>query len=271
MTSLANWLKQHKQQLKRIDLELLLCAALKKNRSWLFAHDDETLTESQLAWLQQAVNEAQLGKPIALITGHKSFWTFDLAVNQHTLVPRPETELIIELALQLPNKPQQILDLGTGTGAIALALASELPDAEVLAVDFSREALAMAQKNGEFLKAANVTWLESNWFQRVNQRLSFDLIVSNPPYIDPDDTHLKDLTYEPHSALVADDHGLADLKHIIQHAFDVLKPEGHLFLEHGWDQGKAVRELLILRGYQHVATHQDLAGKDRVSVGIKPS
>ncbi len=270
MTSLANWLTQHKQQLKRIDLELLLCEALKKERSWLFAHDDAVLTDKQSAWLNQAVAQAKNGKPIAYITGHKAFWTLKLAVNEHTLIPRPETELIIDLSLQLPEAPTQILDLGTGSGAIALALASEFPLAHVLACDLSPNALSMAKNNSEANNITNVSWLESFWMEQVDPEMSFDLIVSNPPYIDPDDPHLLNLTYEPRSALVAENQGMSDIIHIINNAMAYLKPNGHLLIEHGWNQGDEVRDLLSESGYIDVQTHQDLAGKDRVSSAIKP-
>lgn len=256
-------------KLKRFDLELLLLGLLKVERSWLFSHNDDSLTDTQLQQLSHWVKDAENGKPIAYILGYKTFWTLKLQVNQDTLIPRPETEQIIELALALPQSPKRILDLGTGTGAIALSLAKEFPTAEVLACDFSEAALRVAQTNAKNNLINNIQFISSDWFKGINTNHTFDLIVSNPPYIDPNDEHLSDLTFEPITALTAENKGLKDLETIISEAQNHLEFEGVLMLEHGYDQGMAVRTLLIEAGFKQVNTHQDLAGHDRITVAQK--
>lgn len=276
MVDINAWLKSQQQntKLKRFDLELLLLGALKVEhpnveRSWLFSHADELLNEKQLKTLEVWVKEAEQGKPIAYILGHKAFWTLDLLVTQDTLIPRPETEQIIELALQLEQHPMSILDLGTGTGAIALSLAQEWPKSQVQACDLSEAALAVAKKNALRNHVNNASFFCSNWFSAVPKDSKFDLIVSNPPYIDPEDHHLAALTYEPISALAAENKGLSDLEKLAYQAKCYMIKGATLMLEHGYDQGPAVRKLLADEGYKNVITHKDLAGHDRITVAQK--
>jgi release factor glutamine methyltransferase len=252
--------------------------------SWLLEHivginaltlkykSEQDLTEQQQKQFLQGIERLKSGEPLAYIIGEQDFWTLTLKVTPDTLIPRPDTEILVEQALSLIDaaQPFDILDLGTGSGAIALSLAKERPLSQVVASDFSQAALVVAQANAIKNKIANVSFLQGSWFsalsaQSIDQQ--FDLIVSNPPYIDAVDGHLLDLSHEPITALVADQHGLADLQHIIQHAAHWLKPSGWLLLEHGYDQGAAVRDILLQSGYQQVKTVQDYGGNDRVSMG----
>lgn len=262
-----------------LDVELLLSYCLDKNRTYLMTWPEREL-DGQVEQAFKALLHRRLqGEPIAYLIGSQGFWTLDLAVNPSTLIPRPETELLVELALErLPRKgiPEvecseldcAVLDLGTGTGAIALAIASEHQQWQVLGCDVQAEAVALAETNRQHCAITNVQFIQSDWFQNI-PRQRFDMIVSNPPYIDPNDTHLTqgDVRFEPHSALVAENKGLADIEHIVTVAKDYLKPDAWLMFEHGYDQGDAARELLREAGYQSIETVKDLAGLDRVTVG----
>lgn len=204
--------------------------------------------------------------------GEREFWSLPLYVSAATLIPRPDTECLVEQALaRLPATPARILDLGTGTGAIALALASERPDCQVTAVDVMPDAVALAQRNLARLALPNVTVLHSSWFTALGDR-QFETIVSNPPYIDEADPHLAegDVRFEPRSALVAADHGLADLSHIITQSRQHLVSGGWLLLEHGWTQGEAVRALFLQAGFERVETCRDYGGNERLTVGKLP-
>ncbi|WP_019529624.1 peptide chain release factor N(5)-glutamine methyltransferase [Dasania marina] len=257
-----------------LDVELLLAHCLDKDRSYLKTWPEREVGEQQQQQFAVLLQRRQRGEPIAYLIGSRGFWTLDLRVNASTLIPRPETELLVELALEklADTALARILDLGTGTGAIALAIASENNHWQVLACDVQAEAVALAQDNGQQNKIHNVEFLQSNWFAQIPVQ-QFDLIVSNPPYIDPADPHLAqgDVRFEPRSALVAAGKGLADIRHIIQQAQAYLEPGAWLLLEHGYDQGPAVRELLHTQGYSAVATRQDIAGMDRVSLAQYPA
>lgn len=205
---------------------------------------------------------------MAYLIGQREFWSLPLQVNNSTLIPRPDTEVLVETALQLSLPPAaRVLDLGTGTGAIALALKSSQPQWQVTAVDRERAAVTLAQHNANSLKLA-VAVIQSDWFAALPEQ-QFDLIVSNPPYIDGDDPHLQqgDVRFEPTTALVAAQQGLADLFHIIDTAPLFLAPAGWLVLEHGWQQGAAVRSQLTRQGYQQVTTVCDYANLERVTIG----
>jgi release factor glutamine methyltransferase len=257
----------------RIDAEVLLAYALSKPRSWLIAHaDDELSLEHALAY-KLLIEQREAGEPVAYITGRRGFWSLDLEVTPDTLIPRPETELLVELALEhLPHdKACDVLDLGTGSGAIALAIARERPQAQVIATDASAGALAVAQRNARLHHIANASFAHGDWFAPVGDR-RFDVIVSNPPYIESGDTHLQqgDLRFEPMSALASGQDGLDDIRRIVRDAGLHLVPGGWLLFEHGWNQGDASRTLLGDAGFVEVSTARDLEQRDRVSLGRWP-
>ena len=256
----------------RLDAELLLAQALGKSRGYLHTWPEREPEAPQLERYQAALARRRSGEPVAYILGRQGFWSLDLDVASHTLIPRPDTELLVETALALlPATPLQVLDLGTGTGAIALALACERPAWQVTGVDRVPEAVALAQGNGTRLQLANARFAESCWFSALaGQR--FQLIVSNPPYIAAADPHLSqgDVRFEPSSALVAGIDGLDDIRLIIEQAPEHLLAGGWLLLEHGFDQAEAVRELLAQRGFAAVDSRRDLGGHQRISLGQWP-
>ncbi|MCW8194924.1 peptide chain release factor N(5)-glutamine methyltransferase [Proteobacteria bacterium 005FR1] len=255
----------------RLDVELLLCKALAKPRSYLYTWPEKSLNQDELASFTALVDRRKQGEPIAYLLGEREFWSLKLKVNDSTLIPRPETELLVETALAfMPDGASRVLDLGTGTGAIALALASERSDSEVVAVDSSPAAVNLAIENARQLGLKNVQITRSDWFENLSGE-RFDLIVTNPPYIDEADPHLKqgDVRFEPHSALVAGNHGLADIEHIIDVGRQHLNPGGWLIIEHGFEQGESVLRLFAEAGYEQVGIRKDLAGRDRLTLGQK--
>ena len=256
----------------RLDAELLLAQALGKSRGYLHTWPEREPEAPQLERYQAALARRRTGEPVAYILGRQGFWSLDLDVASHTLIPRPDTELLVETALALlPATPLQVLDLGTGTGAIALALACERPAWQVTGVDRVPEAVALAQGNGTRLQLANARFAESCWFSALAWQ-RFQLIVSNPPYIAAADPHLSqgDVRFEPSSALVAGIDGLDDIRLIIEQAPAHLLAGGWLLLEHGFEQAEAVRELLSRRGFTAVDSRRDLGGHQRISVGQWP-
>ncbi|SHE93070.1 [protein release factor]-glutamine N5-methyltransferase [Vibrio gazogenes DSM 21264] len=253
-----------------IDAAVLLCHVLEKPRSYLLTWPEKTLTESQLNRFAELLNRRQSGEPIAYILGQREFWSLPLQVSSATLIPRPDTECLVIVALEKAREVTgPILDLGTGTGAIALALASELPDIRVTGVDIQPKACELAKTNAAQLGITNVQFHQGNWFDGIDEGTKFALIVSNPPYIDADDPHLRcgDVRFEPLSALVAEEQGLADIRTIAVAAKQYLQPQGWLLFEHGYEQAESVRELLQSLGYQSIHTEQDDSGNDRVTVG----
>ncbi|BEH98668.1 peptide chain release factor N(5)-glutamine methyltransferase [Edwardsiella ictaluri] len=268
------WLRQACARLTpgdspRRDAEILLEHVTGRGRSFLLAFGETLLTAAQLAQLTSLLARRVQGEPVAYLIGEREFWSLPLAVSPATLIPRPDTECLVEQALlRLPATPVQIVDLGTGTGAIALALASERPDCQVSAVEFNPDAVALAQHNAARLGLSRVEILQGSWFTPLAGR-RFTLIVSNPPYIDAADGHLSqgDVRFEPASALVAAEQGLADLRAIARQAPDYLAPGGWLLLEHGWQQGAAVRALLTEYGFCRVESVRDYGNNERVTLG----
>lgn len=239
-----------------------------KSRTWLKTWPEHILSKQQFSHYQESIERRKKGEPTAYIIGEKDFWSLTLKVTRDTLIPRPETELLVELALQrIPETSDfKVADLGTGSGAIALAIAKERPQARVWALDMSEGALTVAQENAEHNKIKNVALEQGSWLSNW-QHGQLDMIVSNPPYVAPNDPHLADLVYEPVTALVAEDNGLSDIYTITQQAIQHLKPNGFLLFEHGYDQGSAVREILQSAGFDQVETVKDYAGQDRVTLG----
>ena len=253
-----------------VDAAVLMCHVLDKPRSYLLTWPEKLLTAEQLQHFELLLSRRLAGEPIAYIVGEREFWSLPLKVAPSTLIPRPDTERLVEVALAKSNQIDgDILDLGTGTGAIALALASELPGRRVVGVDLRPEAQALATENAQCLAITNVTFLQGSWFEPIEPGTKFALIVSNPPYIEENDPHLTqgDVRFEPLSALVAEDNGLADIKYITEYARGYLQPQAWLVFEHGYDQGQAVREILVSLGYHNVVTEKDYAGNDRVTLG----
>ncbi|WP_432223908.1 peptide chain release factor N(5)-glutamine methyltransferase [Enterobacter wuhouensis] len=251
------------------DAEILLEYVTGKARTYLLAFGETELTAEQQAQLDAFLLRRKTGEPVAHLVGEREFWSLPLYVSAATLIPRPDTECLVEQALgRLPDAGCSILDLGTGTGAIALALASERPDCTVTAVDVMPDAVALAQRNVERLGLRNVTVLQSSWFTAL-ENCAFAMIVSNPPYINEDDPHLAqgDVRFEPLTALVAANAGLADLDHIVTMSRTHLLPGGWLLVEHGWTQGEAVRALFTTAGYAAVETCRDYGGNERLTLG----
>jgi len=254
----------------RLDAELLVAHALGHARAWLYSHTDEMIGADALARIEPLIAARVRGAPIAQLLGRRGFWTLEIEVTPDTLIPRPETELLVELALaRIPrDRVVRILDLGTGSGAIALAIAAERPLAHVTAVDASQPALSVARRNAEALRLRNIDFARGDWFAPVEGQ-RFEAIVGNPPYIAADDPHLEtgDLRFEPRVALVSGHDGLDAIRCIARDAPAHLEHGGWLLLEHGWTQGMAVHELLIAAGLREVETRHDLEQRDRVTLG----
>lgn len=273
MTTIATLL-QRAQELDspsaKLDTELLLAHALGQPRSHLYTWPGKELAADELERFEQLFARRLAGEPVAYLLGQQGFWTLDLQVNPTTLIPRPETELLVETALELGGieSTWQVLDLGTGTGAIALALASERPRWAVTGVDRVEEAVQLAQLNALACGLNGVSFLVSDWFAALAGQ-HYDLIVSNPPYIALQDPHLEqgDVRFEPLSALVSGADGLDDIRRILVDSGAHLKEGGWLALEHGWQQAAAVRELMQHAGFSQVRSVRDLAGHERVTLG----
>lgn len=289
----------------RLEAQLLLQSTLKVNRAWLISHENDALQDSNDADFQVLLTRRSAGEPMAYILGYREFYGLDLLVTPDTLIPRPDTETLVEAALgKIPqsdttqnlsfrqnsessggeqngqkaldsdfrrNDELSVLDLGTGTGAIALAIAKNRPLANVMAVDASEAALKIAKKNAQNLAIPNVQFVLSNWFDELTGE-KFDVIVSNPPYIVQDDVHLTqgDLRFEPISALASGVDGLNDIRRIIDNCLIYLKPQGWLMLEHGYNQAVLVADLMAHAGLTNIATIKDLGGNNRVTIAKNP-
>ncbi|BCA91324.1 release factor glutamine methyltransferase [Vreelandella aquamarina] len=267
----------------RVDAEVLMEFATGRSRTWLYTWGDSECPTWEHARFDALIAARAQGQPVAYLTGEREFWGLPLATSPTTLIPRPDTETLVEAALARASTPTgRLLDLGTGTGAIALAFASEKPDWQVVGVDVRPEAVALAADNARTLNITNATFLVSDWFSALRSSSpsesspgspspgsTFEIIVSNPPYIAADDPHLGqgDVRFEPRSALVAEADGMADLLHLITTAQAFLSPGGWLVLEHGYQQAPSVRQALKLAGYQSVESVQDMGGHERVTLG----
>ena len=280
MNTIEQALAEARQQIKslphaptKLEAEVLLAFALQQSRSYLYTWPQRALTEEQDARFRELVARRCRGEPIAYITGRREFWGLDLKVSPATLIPRPETEHLVEIALHyIPeHQPMTIADLGTGSGALALALASERPRCQIIATDVSTPALEIAEQNRQNLQLANVRFLHGRWFAPL-ANLRFDIVVSNPPYVAADDPHLQrgDLRFEPQQALSSGPDGLHDIREIITTAPGYMKPGAWLILEHGYNQGDAVTDLFHHGGFTRVACHHDYAERERTTIGQLP-
>lgn len=257
----------------RLDIEILLAHILDKPRTYLSTWPEKALSTAQAQLFETFFQRRLNGEPIAHIVGLREFWSLPFFVDNTTLIPRPDTELLVEAALNIfakdaPQQARSLLDLGTGTGAILLALAHEKQYWQCVGVDKSPAAVALAEKNRMHLQLTNAHILHSDWFARIASN-RFDIIVSNPPYVDPADPHLQqgDVRFEPRTALVAENNGLADIEQITQQAPDYLLRGGWLLIEHGYDQGEPVRELFERKGFEQVQTLRDFGDNERVTLG----
>ena len=254
----------------RLDTELLLCSVLKKDRSFLRAWPEHELDQQQTHSFQEKLQQRLQGKPVAHILGERGFWSLNLNVTSDTLIPRPDTERLVELALDIipENAQWKILDLGTGTGAIALSLAKEKPNCFITATDQSFAALEIAKQNAEKNQVSNIEFIQSDWFSNL-ENTQFDMIVSNPPYIKETDPHLKqgDVRFEPLSALTSGADGLNDIRTIIKNSLQHLKTKGALLIEHGYDQADAVCDLLKAAKFTNVSDFKDDNDNPRVATG----
>lgn len=276
--AVGDWLKMAVSRLNtvsaapQLDAEVLLQAITGIHRALVYARPEQSLTREQAEDLEPVLARREAGEPIAYIVGHQEFWSMPLEVSPAVLIPRPDTERLVERALELVplERPSRVLDLGTGSGAIALAIAHARPHAQVIAVDISQEALTIAGRNRRNLGVRNLELKHSDWFKALGLA-PFDVIVSNPPYVAADDPDLDPYVarFEPKLALIAGPTGLETIHRIAAEAVHRLSTNGWLLLEHGWKQGEAVRSVLVQHGYSHVRSRPDLAGHDRVTEGCR--
>lgn len=254
-----------------LDAELLLCHVLQCSRAYLYTHPEHLLTDAQWKQYQHLIAQRHEGNPVAYLLGERAWWSMTFAVSPATLIPRPETELLLECILtQHPaHSTRQVLELGTGSGILAIALAHERPTWSISACDLREETLALARQNLSRIPQINVHFFQSDWFSQVPATQRFDLILSNPPYLSDNDPHLTqgDLRFEPLLALSSGPSGLEALSHLIQQSIHYLLPHGQLFVEHGQTQGAAVHALFKAAGYQDIRCWKDFSGHDRVTQG----
>ena len=273
---IADWLDSAEQQLElisespRLDAEVLLAHSLGQSRSHLRAWPEKTLSPAATEQFQELLKLRCQGTPVAYLTGEREFWSRSFKVNNAVLIPRPDTELIVELALELLAAHQncKVIDLGTGSGVIAITVAAERPKDCVIASDISQAALAIAAENAEQLKISNIQFRQSNWFEQIDEH-DFDMVISNPPYIAADDPHLQqgDVRFEPEQALISAEQGLYDIRQFVDQSRQYLKAGGYLLIEHGYQQSLQVQSILKQFNFRNVITHCDLAGNPRVTLG----
>ncbi len=268
-------LKNAQQQLNlfdsaKLDAEILLCSVLNCERPYVYAHPEQELSNKEIGSFNKLIPLRAEGQPVAHLINNKEFWSLSLHVTKDTLIPRPETEFLVEEVLNIipSDLNKKILDMGTGSGAIAIAIASERPLASLTATDNSDAAIKVAKQNADAHKIENIKFIKADWFENENIK-TYDLIVSNPPYIENNDPHLEqgDVRYEPISALASGKDGLDDLRIIIRESKDHLSQQGWLLVEHGYNQGEAVKQLFIENGYVSLSTLKDYSGNDRISIG----
>jgi release factor glutamine methyltransferase len=277
--TISNLLQEGTKQLAktsespRLDAEVLLCHALQKTRSYLYAHNDERVDDLTAKYFQELLDNRTLGTPIAYLTGSKEFWSLPLKVTKDTLIPRADTEKLVEITLLLlKDEPSaKILELGTGSGAIAIALAKERPDWQIVACDINPNALSVAKSNALTHAIKNIQFFHSDWFTNLPKQ-RYHAILSNPPYIAEEDPHLLqgDVRFEPRNALVSGQNGLMAIEYLVKESVHALLPGGLLLLEHGYQQKSAIRAILHERGYANIECWQDWQGQDRVSKGVWP-
>jgi release factor glutamine methyltransferase len=257
----------------RLDAEILFCDVMQIRRSRIYSHPEQIVPDEKSALFQSLIEQRRQGHPIAHLTGKKEFWSLELAINEDTLIPRPETELLVETALQMiPDDAEfNILDLGTGSGAIAIAIASERPNSKIVATEINANALSIAKNNAKTHQMKNIQFYLSDWYQNIPLQ-SFDLIVSNPPYIKQDDEHLSqgDVRFEPEFALVAGADGMQAINIILENTKRYLANNAYLLIEHGYDQKLLVQEAFLGHDFKQVKTFQDLSGRDRMTHGQSP-
>lgn len=257
--------------LPHLEAELLLCHVVGKPRTWLVAWPDKLLTDRELDDFMALIRQRTEGAPVAYLTGEREFWSLTLGVTPDTLIPRPETELLVETVLELHGEVEHLtlVDMGTGSGAIALAIAKEKPNWEIIATDISAAALTVASANAERNAIHNVRFRQGDWYDALPPDIHVDVIVSNPPYIAAGDPHLArgDIRFEPDSALASGDDGLDAMRKLLPGAIVRLKDGGRILVEHGYDQGKSVRELMNHNGYHAIRSLRDLEGHERVTLG----
>lgn len=276
-TNIAQLLKTAELSLKhsdsaRLDAEILLCYVMQISQSKLFAYPEQAVSNDQITHFQSLITQRKQGYPVAYITGKKEFWSLQLSVNKYTLIPRPETETLVQIALQIipKNAPWNVLDIGTGSGAIAISIASERPHCNIIATDIDIEALKITQENIAAHQLHNIQCLHSNWYKNIPQQ-TFDIILSNPPYIRQYDKHLlcDGIKFEPKRALVGGIEGMQAINLILQHSKNYLVNRGYLLVEHGYDQKQLVTQAFLCNRFKGIKTLKDIANLDRISYGYK--
>ncbi len=249
-----------------LDSEILLMKALRVSRAYLYTYNEKVIPDSKKKFLEELVNRRMNKEPIAYILGKKEFWSRDFYINQHTLIPRPESEMLVELIIKANarKKISSILELGTGSGCISVSLAKELSHSQIVSTDICAKALEVANKNAQHYCVNNISFIKSDWFNKLDNQ-KFDCIVSNPPYISEDDPYLSELTFEPSKALVSGDDGLEAIEIISSNAAEYLSPEGKIFIEHGKDQKKEIQKIFELNNWRDIICHRDFGGLPRIT------